>query len=65
MGIPKKLWQAIRLRKRALFALRESCFSRFDWRVMVHAKRVVALDSYIQRREWLRNESVDWIALGM
>lgn len=66
MSIPKRLRQAIRLRQRALFTLREASFHGLGFRVVTLAKRVTDLNRYIQQREWLaRVQDFDPIALGM
>lgn len=63
-GIPKRLRQAVVLRQRAMFALRDACLRGVGSRVLVLSKRVADLDRYIQTREWLRDPHFDPIALG-
>lgn len=63
-GVPKRLRQSIRLRRRAIYKLRDVLLSGFGWQVPHYAKRVADLNRYVQEREWLRDPNFDPIALG-
>ena len=62
-GIPKRLRQAMRLRARAYFKLRETCLVGGGPNVFLHAQRVADLNRYVQRREW-RELGFDPIVMG-
>lgn len=68
-GLPKKLQQAIELRARAYFKLRETYLAGGGALVFLHARRLADLDRLIHRREWLgrvesRDPEFDPIAMG-
>lgn len=64
IAIPKKLRQAIRLRRRAIERLQERCYFVGPRGVVQLSQRVSDLNRYIQQREWLRDPDFDPIAMG-
>lgn len=64
-GIPKKLRQAIRVRRRAVQNVMNNAWIVGQRRTVELFRRVVALDNFIQKKEWQRETSFDPIAMGM
>lgn len=64
-GIPKKLRQAIRVRRRAVQNVMNNAWIVGHRRTVELCRRVVAIDQYIQQKEWQRETSFDPIAMGM
>ena len=64
-GIPKRLRQVIRMRRRVIEKLMDEAWCSPPRRVLQLARLATDLDRRIQTREWLPRSEFDPIKLGM